>query len=193
MAMQQLGNGLSAADHNEDALSVREAELAMKRRLGAPDEHILVAQNNLAGTYTSLGRLEEALCLRENVYSGRLKLFGEQHGYTISAANNYAALLKQLNRFEEARSLLRKAMPITRRVLGDKHVVMFRMKKIYAQTLYQDDSATLDDLREAVTTLEGTERTARRVLGSAHPLTVDIEDALQDARAALRAREATSK
>ena len=189
MAMQQLGNGLSAADHNEDALSVREAELAMKRRLGAPDEHILVAQNNLAGTYTSLGRLEEALCLRENVYSGRLKLFGEQHGYTISAANNYAALLKQLNRFEEARSLLRKAMPITRRVLGDKHVVMFRMKKIYAQTLYQDDSATLDDLREAVTTLEGTERTARRVLGSAHPLTGTAGRTLLAARAALRARE----
>ena len=33
-AMTQLGNGLSAADHHEDALSVREAELAMRRRLG---------------------------------------------------------------------------------------------------------------------------------------------------------------
>ena len=29
--------------------------------------------------------------------------------------------------------------------------------------LYQDDGATLDDLREAVTTLEDTERIARRV------------------------------
>ena len=33
----------------------------------------------------------------------------------------------------------------------------------------RDDGATLDDLREAVTTLEETERTARRVLGGAHP------------------------
>ena len=31
--MQQLGNGLCAADHHEDALSVREAELATKRAL----------------------------------------------------------------------------------------------------------------------------------------------------------------
>ena len=32
-----------------------------------------------------------------------------------------------------------------------------------AQSLYLDADATLDDLREAVTTLEDTERTARRV------------------------------
>ena len=49
--------------------------------------------------------------------------------------------------------------------------------------------ATLDDLRKAVTTLEDTKRTARRVLGSAHPLLVDAERDLRDARAALVARE----
>ena len=55
--------------------------------------------------------------------------------------------------------------------------------------IYRDAGATLDDLREAVTTLEKSERTARRVHGGAHPLTVDIEDELRDARAALRVRE----
>ena len=59
----------------------------------------------------------------------------------------------------------------------------------YALALCNDPDATLDDVREAVTTLEATERTARRVMGGAHPLTVDIEDELRDARAALRARE----
>ena len=49
--------------------------------------------------------------------------------------------------------------------------------------------ATLDDLREAVTTLEETERTARRVLGGAHPTTAGIGEVLQEARAALSARE----
>ena len=58
-----------------------------------------------------------------------------------------------------------------------------------AQAIYRDDGATLDDLREAVTTLEETERIARRVLGGAHPTTTGIEENLQDARAALRARE----
>ena len=42
---------------------------------------------------------------------------------------------------------------------------------------------------EAVTTLEDTERTARRVLGGAHPTTVDIGTILRDARATLRVRE----
>jgi len=46
-----------------------------------------------------------------------------------------------------------------------------------------DDGATLDDVREAVTTLEETARIARRVLGGAHPLTTQIEDDLRDARA----------
>ena len=59
----------------------------------------------------------------------------------------------------------------------------------YARALYHDDSATLDDLREAVTTVEETERTARRVLGRAHPIVVAMEQSLRNARAALRARE----
>ena len=65
------------------------------------------------------------------------------------------------------------------------------MRSNYAIGLCKDDGATLDDLREAVTTLEETERTARRVLGGAHPLIKGFEDELQDARAALRAREET--
>ena len=58
--------------------------------------------------------------------------------------------------------------------------------------LYGDDGATLDDLREAVTTLEDVERTTRRVFGGAHPLTMDVERDLQNARAVLRARETPS-
>ena len=59
----------------------------------------------------------------------------------------------------------------------------------HAETLCKDPSATLDDLREAVTTLVETDRIARRVLGTAHPLTKGIEGDLQYARAALDARE----
>ena len=52
-----------------------------------------------------------------------------------------------------------------------------------------DPSATLDDAREAVTTLEDTERIGRRVLGGAHPEVAALERDLQKSRAALRARE----
>ena len=64
-----------------------------------------------------------------------------------------------------------------------------RMRWTYAETLYKDDSATLADLSEAATMLEDMERIARRVLGGAHPLTVDIEDQVRIARAALAARD----
>ena len=47
----------------------------------------------------------------------------------------------------------------------------------------------IDDLREAVTTLEETLRTGRRVLGGSHPTTSAIEDALRVSREVLRARE----
>ena len=66
------------------------------------------------------------------------------------------------------------------------------MRTSYASALYSDDGAKLDDLREAVETLEDIERTARRVLGGAHPLTSGLERKLQKARAALRARETPS-
>ena len=63
------------------------------------------------------------------------------------------------------------------------------MRWVYAMALYKDNGATLDDLREAETTLEETARIARRVLGGAHPTTMKIEGSLRNARAALRARE----
>ena len=66
------------------------------------------------------------------------------------------------------------------------------MRWNYAKALYGADGATLADLRESVTTLEDIERTARRVLGGAHPITAGIEVSLRKARAALRARETPS-
>ena len=78
-------------------------------------------------------------------------------------------------------------MPVARRVLGDSHEITLKMRWIYAKALYRNDSATLDDLREAVTTLEETARTARRVLGGAHPDVVVIERTLRESLAALDA------
>ena len=61
----------------------------------------------------------------------------------------------------------------------------------YARALYRDTGASLDDLREAVTTLEDIQRIARRVFGGAHPLTTDVGYDLRQAREVLRAREET--
>ena len=79
--------------------------------------------------------------------------------------------------------------PVAQRVLGESDGITLRMRTTYAMALYKDDGATLDELREAVTTLVETERTARRVLGGSNPTTASIEGELRDARAVLLARE----
>ena len=80
-------------------------------------------------------------------------------------------------------------MPVARRVLSESDDTTLRMRWAYAGAICNDTAATLDDLREAVTTLEDAGRIARRVFGGAHPLTTAMEDNLRQARAALRARE----
>ena len=187
--MNLLGNGLSAAKHDEEALSLKETELALMRRLGDSESNMLIAQGNLASTYEDHGQLERALSLQRDVYVGFLKLYGKERTETLRVANNYAVSLNGLKRFDEAKSLMRKTVPVARRVLGENHDLTLRMRKIYSKALYKDPDATLDDLREAVATLEDIEPIARRVLGGAHPLAASIERDLQNARAALDARE----
>ena len=190
-AMSVLGNGLDVAGHLEDALSASEAGLSMEKRFGASRRTLLTVQGNLAHAYQSLRRLEDALSLHRDVYSGYLKLKGEEHSDTLFWAVEYASCLANLQRFEEAKSLMRKTLPVARRVLGESDQLLLDLGANYARTLYLDPAAPLDDLREAVTTLEEIERTVRRAFGSAHPLTMEIEVALRNARAALRTREET--
>ena len=84
--------------------------------------------------------------------------------------------------------MLRKTLPVARRGLGGNYELTLRMRWNYAKALYRDDRATLDNLREAVTTLVESERTARRVFGSAHPDTAWLEQSLQCAQEILRLR-----
>ena len=127
--------------------------------------------------------------MRAEAYAGYVQLYGEEHIETLREANNHAKALYNVRRYEEAKSFLRKMLPVARRVLTDSNEITLKMRWSYALSLYEDPDATLDDLNEAVTTLEDVGRIARRVLGGANPLTVDIERALRDARAALSARE----
>ena len=80
-------------------------------------------------------------------------------------------------------------MPIARRFLGENNELTLKMRRVYGRVLYMNNGATLDHLREAVTTLEDAGRIARRVFGSAHPLTTTLEAELRNAQDKLRARE----
>ena len=137
MAMNVLRLGLSDANQHADALIVGEAELSTLRRIGASEDSMLVVQANLANSYQLLGRHEEAISMRRDVYSGRLEVHGEEHPETLRAANNYALSLITRKHFEEARSLLRKMVPVARRVLGEANDLTLKMRWLSARALYQ--------------------------------------------------------
>ena len=62
MALTRLGNGLFNAGHHEDALSVQEAELSMKRRLGSSEENVLVTRAILRTRIKRLDDLKLCAC-----------------------------------------------------------------------------------------------------------------------------------
>ncbi len=130
--------------------------------------------------------------MRRDLYSECVRIHGKESHETLVEAICYANALIDLKRFKEARSLMREAIPVARRVLGESQEHTLRIRTNYARSLYDDPAATLDDLREAVTTFEDVGRIARHVLGGTHPFAVDIEHVLRNARAALRARETPS-
>ena len=181
MDEQPVGHGRRA--------SMGEAELAMDRRLGESEYNMLVVQSNLADTYQQLGQLDRALRMRRIAYLGTLKLEGKESNETLREALNYTATLLVLKRFEEVKSLLRKTMPVAQRVLGENHDTTLKLRWNHAVALSNADGATLDDLREAVATLEEATRRVRRVYGCAHPTTQKIETDLKNTREAFRARE----
>ena len=187
LAMGALGNGLYEVGHDEDALSVREADVSLKFRLGVSEERILATQSNIAQTYMQLGKLNDACRLMRYVYSGYLKAHGEEDRRTLLAASNYAASLTVVERLAEANSVIRKVMPVAQRVLGNNDEVTLKMRMNHANWLVEDPNATLKNVNEAIDTLEEIEPTVRRVFGIAHPFMADVERSLEYSRATLRA------
>ena len=160
---------------------------------GESDAGAPTAKANIANSYQMGGRFEDALRIYRDVYSKRLKLKGEEHGDTCKAAYNYVTVLATLKRFDETKAIMLRMIPVARRTLGESNDLTLSMRGIYAEALYEDPSATLGDLREAVETLEETERIAQRVLGGANPRVRSMVQALRAARATLlNARESLS-
>jgi len=182
IAMNVLGAGLFQGKNHEDALPVEEARISMLRRTGASEERMLISLGNLASTYQSIGRREEALRIRREVYSGNLRLYGEQDEKTIRDANNYAVVLLSLQLFGEAKRLVRKAIPNARRTLGAEHDLTLNFRDIYGRSLFLDPSASRDDVAEAIEIFVDVQRRAWRVFGPKHPNWTHFPKLLEGAR-----------
>ena len=120
----------------------------MARRHGGSVKYdILCVQSNLASLYDNLGRSESASRLRRDVYSGLLKLNGEESIETLQRPKITRCPLLIGSAWKKPRRCCR-TVPVAVLLLGENHDLTLRMRATYARALYDDPNATLDNLRE---------------------------------------------
>ncbi len=192
MAMNQLANGLAVAEYHEDSLSVREAELATEERLGASPLRTLVTRGNLALSYYHLGRIEDALRLQREVYTGWQILSVSSEVLSSSAlreavgdcltisVGNLTELLVAAREFEEAQSLAREKLPAIIDRHGPDHTLTLEVRTWYARALFLEG----EELSAAENVLEDVWRRSKRVFSDSHPDTERARKFLEDVRSA---------
>ena len=162
----------------------RRSRLPLERRRGAPEEAVLATQNNLATTYYELGRLEQALSLRRDIYSGHLRGrdLGPLHHNTLGAALNLSTSLVDAGNYAEARAFMRDQMELARRAFGADHPVTLDFQWGYSRAFTLDKDVSAEQLAEVATTLEKTLEISQRVCGREHPRTCSVRGELTIAK-----------
>ena len=189
--MTCLGNSLHDAKRLIDALAVKLAEVAVNQRLFPFDiNNLLTAKGNIANTLDSLGRHDEALALRRDVFQQRKQISGIEYGDTLREAVNLASGLIQMGRFADVRSFLSEnaCIAVAKRCLGPDHDVTLKLRMLESGAVSDDVKSSLDELKEAVAALEDVCERSRRVFGSAHPLTTVYQMKREEAKAAYLSR-----
>jgi tetratricopeptide (TPR) repeat protein len=157
----------------------------------------MALQTNIANTLMLLGRYDEGISRHRRVLQGKELMFREEGmppgAFTPRVAQTCAEdrLLSILNlctalieceptsgtMLREARSLLRANMADAQRVFGPNsnyHEYAFLWRGNYARTIYYDEGASEDDLREAGEVADAAYEAARRTFGEDHPLTLKL-------------------
>ena len=177
-AMTALSNGLAEVGCYDEELGVLEARLSYLKRNGGLINHIDVTLTNMAVCYSNLGRREESLTLRREVYA-RTVAHRRPEIDIATMALNLAHGLVATGRYDEAKSLSREKLPAARRALGNDHPLVFKLRGMYAETSLHDQSSTRADLDEAVSVVEDVIQRSQRVCGTAHPETQNMRDLLK--------------
>jgi len=183
MAMNRLSVGLSFSGHHADALSVQEAEFSTMKRVGASELNMLAVQNNLASSYTLIGRLADALQIQRDVYLGQRRLGrGPSHKHTLIAALNLSTSLVDTGKFAEAKVFISDQIALAERAFGSDHILTLDFQWGYSRAFTRDKDVSAEELAEVATILEETVKTTQHVLGSDHPRTCCIRNELALAR-----------
>ena len=170
VAMGLLGNALGSASRHEERLGVLEALWSVYMRRGAPQDHLLAVRANIAVCHGRLGREEQALEMRREIYATSIEI-GQAGDVIFRHALNLTKSLIDAKRYAEVQSFLSEQIPKARRALGVHDEIFLRLRLNYATSL-SDGAAARDDLVKAKTLQVELSSTIRRVFGPSHPLTI---------------------
>ena len=93
--------------------------------------------------------------------------------------------MEDLEQFDEARAFLQDRIPEAIQALGKDADLALKLRRMYAQCLYENDGASREDVTAAIATLEDIDRRGTRVYGPAHPQAVSTRNRLAEARETL--------
>jgi serine/threonine protein kinase/tetratricopeptide (TPR) repeat protein len=149
-------------------------------RLGADHPDTLRSMNNLANTYTILGRHAEALKLREETLSLRKAKLGPDHPDTLRSMDNLAVSYDALGRHAEALKLREETLALMKAKLGADHPDTLESMNNLA-----DSYLALGRHAEALKLHEETLAPMKTKLGADHPDTLRSMNNIANSYAAL--------
>lgn len=151
-----------------EAEALYREELAIRRRPGQDEIHVLTALRNLATVHRATGRLAEAKELYLETLDGLRRIRGEMHPLTLHALMDIGDVLRVLGRHEEAEQYLRDSLAGYRATLGKEHPETLSAINSMGVLFLQSGRAAQAEkyLREALEVRE-------RMLGADHHFTLN--------------------
>ena len=155
------------------ALSLSDAVDLLDETLGPDHPRTLVARNNLAVAYWSVGRLEQAIPLFERTLTDRERILGPEHINTLISRNNLAKAYQDAGKLEQAIPLFERTLADRERILGPDHPDTLTSRNNLAGA-YE----SVGRLKQAIDLYERTLADTERVLGPDHPDTLTFRNNL---------------
>ena len=100
------------------ALRLTDAVTRLDEMLGSDHPSTLRSRNNLAYSYQTEGRFDEAIALFERNLADHERFLGPDHDLTLSALKNLANACQEADRLDEATSLFERVLTDSIRILG---------------------------------------------------------------------------
>jgi len=121
-AYEKFGWLLSEQGYSSEAEKLEIQVLnARNKTLGEEHPDTISAKENLASTYSGLGKYTEAEKLKIQVLHARNKILGEEHPDTIIAMENLASTYSDLGKYTEAEELEIQVLDARKKILGEEH------------------------------------------------------------------------